>query len=216
MALTPPITSRVAGSIAALPAIGALTLCVTTAQPARAQHTAVTSFANGGFENPVVPANTFTPFTAGSTIGPWRVAAGTVDLVGSGFWQAAEGGQSIDLNGNTPGMIEQPAQTRFGGCYTVTYTLAGNPDGGPAIKRGFARVTQIGVGHPSFQRNFAFDTTGKSRAAMGYVQQRFRFRALSHGITVTFGSATPGAFGPVIDGVALTQSHPQDCRGGPR
>jgi choice-of-anchor C domain-containing protein len=214
MALPLSISSRVVGLIAPLPAAGALTLCMTAAQPAQAQQTALRSFDNGGFENPVVPAQTFMTFAAGGTIGPWRVTAGTVDLIGSGFWQTAEGVQSIDLDGSDSGTIEQPVQTRFGGCYTVTYALAGNPDGGPVIKRGFARVAQIGSGHPPVQRNFAFDAIGKSRTDMGYVQQRFRFRALGHAVMLSFGSTTPGAYGPVIDGVTVTQTHPRDCHPG--
>jgi choice-of-anchor C domain-containing protein len=200
--------------ITALPAAGALTLCMAAVQPAHAQKTPVPLFADGGFENPTVPANTFTRFGVGGTIGPWKVTDGTVDLVGTGFWQAAEGHQSLDLEGDGPGTIEQPIPTRFGGCYTVTFSLAGNPDGGPSIKRGFARVTQNGIGHPTTQKNFTFDTTGKTRANLGYVQERFRFRALTPTVTLSFASTTGGGYGPVIDGVSVALSHPLECRFG--
>ncbi|MEV5712120.1 choice-of-anchor C family protein [Actinoallomurus sp. NPDC052274] len=214
MAVPLTLSPRVRRMITALPAAAALTLCMTAAQSAHAQNTAVPPFSNGGFENPVVPANSFTTFNAGAEIGAWRVADGNVDLIGSGFWQAAEGNQSIDLDGNTAGTVEQSVPTHFGGCYNVTFSLAGNPDGGPAVKRGFLRVTQHGMGHPANQRNFAFDTTGKTRADMGYVPQRFRFRALGPAVTLAFGSTTAGAFGPVIDAVTVSPTHPMDCRFG--
>ena len=104
--------------------------------------------------------------------------------------------------------------TPHGGCYTVAFSLTGNPDGGPQIKRGFLRVTQHGMGHPAAQKGFAFDTAGKSRADMGYVPQRFRFRALGPAVTLTFGSTTPGAYGPGIDAVSVAPTHPMDCRFG--
>lgn len=207
-------TPRVTRLISALPAAATLTLCMTAAQPAQAEKTGVPPFANGGFESPVVPANTFTTFATGGGIGPWRVTTGNVDLIGSGFWQAAERSQSIDLDGHTTGAVEQSVPTRLGGCYNVTFSLAGNPDGGPSIKRGSLRVAQHGMGHPTAQKNFAFDTTGKTRTDMGYVPQRVRFRALGPAVTLTFASATPGAFGPVIDAVSVNPTHPMECRFG--
>jgi choice-of-anchor C domain-containing protein len=214
MAVPLTLSSRVTRSITAVPAFAALTLCMGAAQPAGAQKVPVPLFVDGGFETPPVPANTFARFGTGRTIGPWRVTGGTVDLIGAGFWQAAEGQQSLDLEGDGPGMIEQPIPTRFGGCYTVTFSLAGNPDGGLPIKQGFVRVTHNGIGRPPLQRNFAFDTTGKTRMDMGYVQQRFRFRALSHIVVLGFGSTTggPGGYGPVIDAVSVTPAHPLECR----
>ncbi|GAA0328819.1 choice-of-anchor C family protein [Actinoallomurus spadix] len=214
MALPSTLSPRVTRTVTALPAVAALAVCMTAARPAQAQVAPMSAFSNGGFENPVVPANGFTTFTGGSDIGAWRVVSGNVDVIGSGFWQAAEGNQSIDLDGDMAGAIEQSVPTRLGGCYNLTFSLAGNPDGGPALKRGYVRVAQRGFGHSSSQRNFAFDTTGKTRADMGYVSQRLRFRALGSSVTLTFGSATAGAFGPVVDGVSITPTHPMDCRFG--
>ncbi|GAA4625648.1 hypothetical protein GCM10023196_030600 [Actinoallomurus vinaceus] len=211
-----PLTAgpRVARWLTALSAAGALTLCMAATRPAQDRHTPVPLFANGGFESPVAPANNFTRLGAGSALGEWKVTGGNVDLIGAGFWQAAEGNQSLDLEGDIPGTIEQPIATRFGGCYTVNFWLAGNPDGGPAIKRGYARVTQNAIGHPFIQKTLAFDTTGKTRADLGYVQQRFRFRALAPTVTLTFTSITGGGYGPVIDAVSVIPAHPLDCRSG--
>ncbi|GGU65052.1 hypothetical protein GCM10010211_32700 [Streptomyces albospinus] len=36
----------------------------------------------------------FDEYAAGQAIGPWKVSSGTVDLIGAGFRDAAEGDQS--------------------------------------------------------------------------------------------------------------------------
>lgn len=207
---------RVTRLIGALPPVCALTLSMAAVgapavQAAPAPQPAPLA-ANGGFEAPDVPANAFTRYGSGSTIGPWKVTQGSVDLTGPSFWQSADGRQSLDLEGSEPGTIEQHLTPRVGGCYTVLFALAGNPDGGPSVKRGWARVSQNTLGHPTVQKNFMFNTAGKSHAKMGYVAERFRFRALSGSATLTFSSTTGGGYGPVIDAVSVTQSNPVECR----
>ncbi len=208
---------RAARLISALPPVCALALSVAAAQPAVAQsHNTPPApaplLSNGAFEAPNVPPGAFIRYGTASSVGPWRVAQGNVDLAGPNFWQAADGHQSLDLEGSEPGTIEQTLNTRIGGCYTLTFALAGNPDGGPAVKRGFARVAQNTIGHPTVQKNFMFNSAGKSRSNMGYVQQKFRFRALAPTSTLTFSSTTGGGYGPVIDAVAVTPTNPVACR----
>jgi choice-of-anchor C domain-containing protein len=212
MLLRSPQISRL---ISALPPVCAVALSIAAMAPAAQARTApapTPMLANGGFEFPGIPGNAFIRYGAGSTIGPWRVTHGNVDLTGANFWQTADGRQSLDLEGSDSGTIVQPISTRIGGCYTVTFALAGNPDGGPTVKRGYARVTQQTIGHPTVQKNFIFNTTGKSRGNMGYVAQRFRFRAFAPSGTLTFASTTGGGYGPVIDAVNVTQSNPIECR----
>jgi choice-of-anchor C domain-containing protein len=212
-------TPRVGRLVSALPAVGALTLSMAVAPPAAQALThqppapaPAPMLANGGFEAPGVPGNSFIRYGTGSTIGPWKVAQGNVDLTGPSFWQSADGRQSLDLEGSESGTIEQPLALRIGGCYTVSFALAGNPDGGPSIKRGWARMSQNTLGHPTVQKNFMFNSTGKTHANMGYIGQRFRFRALAPAGTLTFASTTGGGYGPVIDAVTVTPSSPVDCR----
>ena len=210
-----PRSPQVSRLIRALPPVCAAALSIAAAAPAAQARTApapTPALANGGFEAPAIPANAFIRYGTGSTIGPWRVIQGNVDLTGANFWQAADGRQSLDLEGSESGTIEQQLSTRIGGCYTVTFALAGNPDGGPTIKRGFARVTQNTLGRPTVQKNFIFNTTGRSRANMGYIPQRFRFRAFAPSSTLTFASTTGGGYGPVIDAVSVVQSNPSECR----
>ncbi|WP_412125929.1 DUF642 domain-containing protein [Streptomyces platensis] len=80
---------------------------------------------DGSFEYPTAPANSFSALTAGQSIGPWTVDSGSVDLIGSGLWQAADGEQSVDLNGQGPGKVSQTFTTTAGKTYTVCPAPAG-------------------------------------------------------------------------------------------
>ncbi len=163
----------------------------------------VSRFDDGSFEYPRAAANSFTDLSAGQTVGPWQVTTGTVDLIGAGFWQAAEGDQSVDLNGTGPGAVAQTFTTVPGADYTVTYALAGNPAGAPALKTG-----SVLVDGQDFQ-DFSFNTTGKTLTAMGYVNRQFTFRATGSATVVAFASATPNsAYGPVVDDVRIERCAP--------
>ncbi|MEU0991232.1 choice-of-anchor C family protein [Streptomyces sp. NPDC005953] len=166
---------------------------------------AVSRFDDGSFEYPTAPANSFTTVNSGQAIGPWQVTSGGVDLIGDGFWQAAEGGQSVDLNATQAGTVTQTFTTTPGRTYTVTYALAANPEGAPAVKTG-----RVLVDGQNFQ-DFSFDSTGKTRAAMGYVQRQVTFVANASTTTLGFASTSPGAYGPVIDDVRVTGSSPCSC-----
>ncbi|GAA2252685.1 hypothetical protein GCM10010232_46390 [Streptomyces amakusaensis] len=168
----------------------------------------VSRFHDGSFEYPRAPANLFTPYFPGEDIGPWSVTLGAVDLIGAGTWQAAEGDQSVDLNGTSA--VSQTFTTTPGTAYTVTYALAGNPtDTAPAVKTG-----QVLIDGQELQ-NFSFDVTGKTYAAMGYVTRQFVFVANASTTTVAFVSTTgpTAANGPVIDDVRVEarSSCPSSC-----
>ncbi|WP_262699803.1 MULTISPECIES: choice-of-anchor C family protein [Streptomyces] len=165
---------------------------------------AVSRFDDGSFETPSVAANTFVNVGTGGTIGPWKVTSGNVDHIGDGFWQAAEGGQSVDLNGGGPGTVEQTFTTVPGKKYSVTYSLAGNPAGGPPVRTG-----KVLIDGQSFQ-DFSFDVTGKTFANMGYVTREVTFVARGTSTTLAFASTSTGttAYGPVIDDVRVSACTP--------
>ncbi|MCX4581333.1 choice-of-anchor C family protein [Streptomyces sp. NBC_01571] len=164
---------------------------------------AFSRFDDGSFETPTVPPATFQTFTAGQTIGPWQVTSGTADLIGAGYWQAAEGDQSLDLNGNNPGSVSQTFTTVPGTQYTVTYALAGNFGGPPTVKTGQVRIDGQDV------QNFSFDVTGKTRTNMGYINRQVTFVATGTSTTLSFASTTPNsAWGPVIDDVTVKPCPP--------
>ncbi|GAA4621622.1 hypothetical protein GCM10023196_010620 [Actinoallomurus vinaceus] len=164
---------------------------------AAAPASATSGLANGSFETPVVRPGTFQTFAGGQFIGPWRVTGASVDLIGAGFWQAADGRQSLDLSGGAAGGVIQTFSTRPGVRYEVIYSLAGNPQGPPAVKTG-----QVFI-NGALAQNFSFDVTGHTIANMGYVTRAVTFRATGVSTTVQFTSTTNTAFGPVIDDVGV-------------
>lgn len=192
-------TALVAVTVAALLSAGS---GLALAAPAAA---AVSRFDDGSFEYPAAPVNAFTTVGAGQSIGPWKVTGGAVDLIGAGFWQAAEGDQSVDLNGSQPGAIAQTFATTAGQRYTVTYSLAANPEGGPAVKTGRVLLDGQNI------QDFSFDSTGRTRPAMGYVTRQVTFVAGAASTTIGFASTVAGAYGPVIDDVRVQSCCPCSC-----
>ena len=171
-------------------------LGVVEATPAQA----LTGFSNGSFETPVVTPGTFQDFAAGASLGAWRVSQGNVDLLGAGFWQAADGVQSVDLDGSAfplTGGVIQTFSTVPLLKYKVSYKLAGNPAAGPTVKTGQV----LANGHVI--QSFSFDVTGKSFTNMGYVGEQTHFIATSLSSTLEFRSTTGSGFGPVIDKVTV-------------
>jgi choice-of-anchor C domain-containing protein len=178
-----------AAAVAVLSCVG-----VFAAAPASA---ATPAFSDGGFESPVVAPHTFVTIFAGQPLGAWTVTKGNVDLIGAGFWQAADGVQSLDLDGTQAGAVGQTFATSPLFAYEVSFALAGNPVDLPLVKTGQVLVNgQVAL-------NFSFDTTGKTEAKMGYVHREFVFQATGNATTLEFASTSAGAFGPVIDDVEV-------------
>jgi choice-of-anchor C domain-containing protein len=169
-------------------------LGVVTAAPAQA----LTGFSNGSFESPVVAPNTFQIFVLGESIGAWTVSQGDVHLIGAGFWQAADGAQSLDLDGSAvQGGVAQEFTTVPLLKYKVRFKLAGNPAAGPTVKTG-----QV-LANGNVIQNFSFDITGKTMADMGYVSKETHFVATGLSTTLTIRSTTGSGYGPVIDKVTV-------------
>lgn len=82
---------------------------------------------NGSFETPNV--STFVTINAGqTTIAPWVVNLGSVDVVDSNFngAPAFQGQQYLDLDGISPGRVTQPFATTPGLSYTINFAYANN------------------------------------------------------------------------------------------
>src|SRR5918996_3601962 len=114
---------------------------------------------NGDFELPFVPG-AFLTYPPGPALTGWMITSGTIDHIGT-HWQAASLRQSLDLNGLEQGTISQTLATVAGERYILRFAMAGNPDGPPALKTMDVRFGGPTVVQPTF------DTTGKTRAAMG-------------------------------------------------
>ena len=141
---------------------------------------------------------------AGQKIGPWSVTAGSVDLVNA-VWQNAEGAQSIDLAGLTPGTITQTVVLTHSGKYTLKFQFAGNTAGAPAIKH--MKVTAKAPKWAStLSVSKSFSTTGKSFSSMGWQTGTLTFTAKAgDAVKITFhdtDSAT--AYGMALDNITLT------------
>lgn len=168
------------------------------------------AFSDGSFETPTAPAKSFTTRTAGQSIGPWTVTKGSVDHTGAGYWAAADGDQVVDLNGSEAGGVAQTFATTPGTRYKVTYSLAGNFSGGPAVKTGRVLVNGVNA------QNFSFDATGKTALDMGYSTETFEFSATVPQTTLAFDSTTgtaasPSAYGPVLDAVSVSAECCNNC-----
>lgn len=162
---------------------------------------AASPFANGSFENGVDPGS-FTQLNAvdSATINNWSVTSGSVDYIGS-YWAASQGTKSLDLSGLAAGAISQTFDTVAGHVYSVSFDLAGNPDGGSGAKT--LNLDSGGASSP-----FTFNVTSQTKAAMGWLPQSYSFTASSSSTTLTFTSTTNTAFGPALDNVALSVNPP--------
>ncbi len=148
-----------------------------------------------GFEQPVISPG-FRTFTAGEQVGGWSVTAGSVDIVT--YWEHAEGSQSLDLNGSVDGSIARSVPAQLLTTYKVTYAVAANTEGPPAIKTGKVTVN----GHQV--DTIAVDTAGRSNENMGWVYRTFYFtNLLSSSSLLTFSGTSGTIWGAVIDDVKV-------------
>lgn len=154
------------------------------------------SFSNGGFEMGTDPGGSFISLNAGSTdITGWDIGGAGVDYIG-GYWMPSQGERSVDLSQLSAGWVEQAFDTTAGTFYVVLFDLAGNTDGGPTVKT--VRVTAA-----ADSANYTFDTTGMSRASMGWVTMSFTFQATGASTTLRFTSLDETPFGPALDNVRV-------------
>jgi len=173
-------------------AAGATALALSTA--AHANGLADGSFAEGA------SAGGFQTYGSGGTIGPWSVTGGQVDLIGS-YWQGPTGGgYSLDMNGLVAGTVQQ-AFTLDAGEYTLSFWMAGNPDGGPATRSVLASAGDA-------SHTFTFTMGGTDKSNMGWTLETMTFHTTGS-TTLTFASLTDPSsgyapFGAAIGGVSVT------------
>ena len=96
---------------------------------------------NSGFEQPTTSTDLFIPAGDLSLVA-WTVVSGSVDVVpNTGRWSAFEGTQSLDLDGQSAGTIEQFFATTAGTTYLLSFEYANNL--APPIS---ATVSVLGAG----------------------------------------------------------------------
>ncbi|MEZ6057924.1 MAG: tandem-95 repeat protein [Planctomycetaceae bacterium] len=89
--------------------------------------------ADGTFLEAGIPG-TWQTYTSPASIGAWQVVQNNVELLGNAYHRTPLGGLSIDLNGNSPGAIQQTLSTTAGTQYQIVFALSGEWTGGEAIK----------------------------------------------------------------------------------
>ncbi|MGA9776120.1 MAG: choice-of-anchor C family protein, partial [Candidatus Dormiibacterota bacterium] len=152
--------------------------------PVLAANTPINGFLNGGFQcGSCASTTTFDTLGTGSTaMTGWTVTSGSVDWI-NGYWlsdPAASTTNSLDMNGNGPGTIQQNFSTTAGATYSVSFYLSGNPDGAPTTK--ILDVTASG--NPLIQ--YPFDVTAKiTHSTMGWVSRSYTFTATTDSTTLT-------------------------------
>lgn len=162
------------------------------------------AFQNGSFEAGVSLTNYLALPGDSTAITGWTVGGSSsntnvIDYIGS-YWTAQDGSRSIDLDGfNTAGSIFQAFDTAIGQAYRVDFWLAGNPDSGAAVK-------SVQVAAAGTSADYSFDTTGRTKSAMGWVMESFSFIASATSTTLSFTSlcTTGCSWGPAIDNVSVT------------
>ena len=154
---------------------------------------------DGGFEA-AASGGSYKTYNTGVLVGGWRVTAGSVDVIHTDFWQAAEGRQSLNLSGDAAGTIEQAVATTPGTDYLLSLRVAGNADGGATVKE--LQVIWDGevVAEPSF------DITGRTRTDMGWASVVVPVTATTATSTLRLVSLSDEVFGPVVDDVSLVRA----------
>jgi hypothetical protein len=165
--------------------------------------------ANCSFEQPVIPAGSFRSFGPGSDIAGWTVSQGgdSVDLVEKTFvggYPVADGSQSLDLNTNNPGGVEQRVATVAGNAYRISFQLSGYP--APKANCTATEPHRIRVSGAGFSQDFAFaaDTTATPPGNQRFEQHTVDFVAAGNTL-IQLRGLNAGCAGPVVDDVTVTQ-----------
>jgi choice-of-anchor C domain-containing protein len=183
-----------------LGAVAAICFCA-AACPANA---AVNLIQNGSFELGTFDGAGFDTLGAGSpAMTGWTIGGDSIDWIGS-YWQPGDGSRSVDLSGNANGSVKQNFSAVIGGEYTVSFLLAGNPDGGPSTK-------SVDVDVNGSDQVFTFLLGGATRTSMNWTPVSFSFIANTTTETLKFssftcadGGANACAFGPALDNVSVS------------
>jgi choice-of-anchor C domain-containing protein len=152
---------------------------------------------NGGFEDRL-PNGGFATYARGSVDMPhWQVTGDSIDHI-STYWQPASGRGSLDLHGANRGGVQQTISTIPGLTYVVSFAMASNTEGGPAVKTLMVRAGS------QLSGEFSFDGTGGSREDMRWSFRQWQFVAADTATEMEFFSTVYGGwFGPALDDVRV-------------
>jgi choice-of-anchor C domain-containing protein len=160
------------------------------------------SIVNGSFENGTGDAGPgwFSTLYNGSTaIDGWTVTGDSVDWI-NGYWSAADGSHSVDLNGFGVGGVQQTIATKPGQTYRLTFSMSGNPDIGSDT-----RTLLVDTGGQPTLFTYSFTTPPNDHGNMGWQTDHMVFTALGSNTTISFQSGSYGncCWGPALDNVSI-------------
>lgn len=161
-------------------------------------------FVNGSFEEATANPGAGAYLATGSTtLVGWSVVEGSVHY-SEDFWQYADGRRGLDLNGGSPGGVEQALATVPGRGYVVRFALSGNPDRTTSGAEASPTVKGVQVYAGDRSQTFTFDVTGRDNQNMGWVEHEFTFNATSTSSELRFRSITYSAYwGPAVENVRV-------------
>ena len=160
---------------------------------------------NGSFEEGPEPGSFLQAYT-GTGITGWTIDVENIDYIGS-YWQASNGNRSIDLNGYyAASKISQLVPTVPGITYQVSFDMSGNPDGSPAVK------TMTVTANDGYAQDYEYEVTAEnSHDNMRWEATNYYFVATSTTTKLSFATTIPGAFGPALDNVSITNITAKIC-----
>ncbi len=146
--------------------------------------------------------NSATQGTSQSVLANWSVSAGSVDVIGTGFYDFYPGqGNYVDLNGSTGAIGALTSNTIFGaGTYTLTFTLGGSTGGGGNIDPS-SKTTRVSFG------DFVQDITLAPDA--GLTSQSFTFTTTGGNLVFTSLSGGNSNVGNILDNVQVASAVPE-------
>jgi choice-of-anchor C domain-containing protein len=140
-------------------------------------------------------------YTYSSGMAGWAVDSGTVDIAvtGTAWGPAADGANSLDINGWDSGAISQSFATIAGQAYSVSFAYSRNPAGAadPA-------TATVSAGGMLMNVSAANDGSHGSTFNMVWKPASFNFIATGTLATVALASTSGSAGGVFFDSVAVT------------
>ncbi len=166
---------------------------------------------NGSFEElgatmPFPPLSNIHRYLTAWTIDGFGLYFGGIDIIldsdAEGHkWVAADGHTSLSLNWGDRGAVSQSVATTAGMAYNLTFSMAAEVYGGPALRTMNVLWNGSVVGTPTFAY------AGQTWDNMGWTE--FSYTVVGTGNDVLrFESTTGGAYGPALDKVALIVPEP--------
>jgi choice-of-anchor C domain-containing protein len=167
---------------------------------------------NGSFETGTnAPTGSFRTLLAGNTdIGGWTVDSGSIDWINT-CWTASDGQRSIDMAGNSVGMLRSDAfATEIGATYQVTFDMAANFAGLSQTTLEMAVGVDYGTG--AYTQYVQYTRNGQTATGMQWQQMSRQFEASTSSLSIFFSPPDYdewidnwSAYGPAIDNVIVTK-----------